>query len=59
MPEVPLLLSGVDEVDESLAYCVAYSRRGGGPGWPLGLKVLPRKAVAKGPRHLEMSVGRM
>ena len=59
MPEVPLLLSEAKDVDESLEYCVAYSRRGGGPGWPLGLKVLPRKAAAKGPRHLEMSVGRM
>ena len=56
---VTLLVMDVEDVDESLAYCVAYSRRGECPGRPLGLYILPRKAVAKEPRDLEMSVGRM
>lgn len=59
MAEVPLLWLAVDEVDESLPCCGAYSMRGGGPVLPVWLKILPRKAVAKEPWHLEMSVRRM
>jgi len=58
---VALLILDVEDVDESLACCAAYSRRGECPGRSLELHVdiLPRKAVAKEPRHLKMSVGRM
>jgi hypothetical protein len=56
---VALLVLDVEDVDESLVCCVAYSRRGEDPIGPLVLMILPRKAVAKEPRHLKMSVGRM
>lgn len=59
MVGVPLLWLGVAEVDESLAYCIVESRRGGGPVRPLDRIRLPCKAVAKEHQHLEMSVGRM
>lgn len=59
MPVVALLLLDIEEVDDSLVECVAYSRRGRGPGRPVELRIRPRKAVAKEPRHLETGVGRM